>query len=288
MNSRRKAYKAHFCEALYRNPIARFLYFPFLREPRDKTYIFVLGCYNSGTTLLNEILGHHPEISMLDTEGIYLTPELKEPEGFRWNRMYYNCFDQMCIGAENAERVFNRVKKDWGFWHDKSKPYFIEKSVANACWIEWLDKYFENSYFVWIVRNGYAVSEGIRRRTRGKVKQDLPNSQYPIEMCARQWVFTNNMIEEKLKPVKNKAFLKYEDLTADPEGEIRSLLRWLPIKEKGLHIIREFRFHGESSKIRDMSPESIGRLTPEEIRKINNVAAKDLEKFGYTVLRGEA
>ncbi|MCP4146930.1 MAG: sulfotransferase [bacterium] len=281
-----KAYKRRLSEEIYLNPLARRIYLPFLTLPREKTYIFVLGSYNSGTTLLNEIIGHHTEISMLYTEGIYLTPELKKTENFGWNRMYHKCYDQMTIAPEDAKNVFLRVKKDWGHWHNKSKNIFIEKSVANAIWIEWLEQYFENAYFVWIVRNGYAVSEGIRRRTKGKMKQTFPGKEYPIQMCAHQWAFSNRLIEEKLKVVKNKYFLSYEALTGDPEKVTKELLDWLPVKEKRMDLLESFRFHDETSPIRNMNSGSIKRLSPEDIKSIESEVPEELQKYGYELLGG--
>ena len=35
---------------------------PFVLIPRNKIYLFVVGCYNSGTTLLADILSHHPSV----------------------------------------------------------------------------------------------------------------------------------------------------------------------------------------------------------------------------------
>ena len=42
---------------------------------KDKTWIFLVGSYNSGTTLLAEFLGHHPSISALPTEGYFITDQ---------------------------------------------------------------------------------------------------------------------------------------------------------------------------------------------------------------------
>ncbi|MCP4157008.1 MAG: sulfotransferase [bacterium] len=279
-------YKREITRKLYFNKFIRFLYLPFLKIPAGKTYIFVLGCYDSGTTLLNEILGHHPEISMLDTEGIYLTPHLKGPESFGWNRMYHKCLPQMEIEENKAAKIFEEIKKDWGLRHDKSKPFFIEKSVANALWIQWLDKYFDNSYFIFIVRNGYAASEGIRRRTKGKIRHFEPQKEYPIQLCAQQWNFSNDLIEEKLKNTENNYFLKYEDLAENPAKVSREILEWLPVKKKQVKLIDEFEFHGQKTGIKNMNPGSIKRLSGEDIESINSVASKHLQKYGYELLEG--
>lgn len=279
-----KSYVSGIHRKLYLNPVSRGIFRPFTKTPQNKSYIFVVGCYNSGTTLLNEILGHHPEISMLDTEGVYLTPELPVPEDFGWNRMYHKCHRQMEITADDAPALFRRVKRDWGYWHDRSKPIFIEKSVANALWIHWLDRYFEGAYFINIARNGYAVSEGIRRRTRGKISHFPPANEYPIQLCAEQWVFSNRMIQEEFKPVENTYSLTYEALTANPERETARLLEWLPVKAKQMDVLASFQFHGETSPVRNMNPQSIARLSKDDIDVINGTAGEMLEHLGYDIL----
>ena len=35
---------------------------PFLKEPKPEKWVFITGCYNSGTTLLHEILAMHAKV----------------------------------------------------------------------------------------------------------------------------------------------------------------------------------------------------------------------------------
>lgn len=46
-----------------------------------KKWVFIVGCYNSGTTLLNQILSCHPDILTLPDEGAFLTRRVPTPEG---------------------------------------------------------------------------------------------------------------------------------------------------------------------------------------------------------------
>lgn len=43
--------------------------------PRPRKWLFLVGCYNSGTTLLAELLSRHPDISALPTEGHFITDQ---------------------------------------------------------------------------------------------------------------------------------------------------------------------------------------------------------------------
>ena len=50
-------------------------------------WVFVVGCYNSGTTLLANLLEAHPAINGLAREGVELTDALRRPELAGWPRM---------------------------------------------------------------------------------------------------------------------------------------------------------------------------------------------------------
>lgn len=47
-------------------------------ELKPQKWIFIVGCYNSGTTLLEKILSLHPMIGSLRDEGVMLTVKKEE------------------------------------------------------------------------------------------------------------------------------------------------------------------------------------------------------------------
>ena len=248
----------------------------------SKKYIFIVGCYNSGTTLLEDLLGGHGDISKLPTEGNVLTKGLTRPEDFGWPRLWYKCARDIvyeegdCIDAV-------RIKNDWQVWHDRKKPFYLEKSIANSAKIEWLEKAFNSPYFIWIVRDGYSVSEGIRRRS---LSSQLPNrfkaDGYPIEMCAKQWLTSNLLIQEKVKSVKNVIEVSYEELVDDPSGTMSTILNWLPIQNKStLFLKNKFEFHGKEEKIQSLNQKSFKNLTQDDINRINIVASEYLKEKKY-------
>ena len=100
--------------------------------PEHKTWLFIVGCYNSGTTLLADLLGSHTLISRLPYEGVVMSDCLPRPEEFGWTRMWARCESQMQIPAESASRVSVRCQKQLGFWHESSAKYYLEKSIARS------------------------------------------------------------------------------------------------------------------------------------------------------------
>ena len=261
-------------------------FLPFLRVPEGRTYVFIVGCYDSGTTLLDHILGCHEEISNLPTEGVVLTSQLSRPEDFGWPRLWYKCADCVRLDEMDTELDVKRLKKEWGFWFDKKKPLFLEKSIANSARIRWLNKNFDQPYFISIIRNGYCVAEGIRRRSRqAKVKAfKFRESGYPIKWCADQWVVNNDVIEEETRDIERVMKITYEDLTDNLEETIRVILQWLPLKNKDVPRVGNFTFRGESGAVRNMNEQSIARLSLQDVKEINEVAGAHLKKWGYPLL----
>ena len=72
-------------------------------------WVFIIGCYNSGTTLLKDLLAEHPHIGVLAGEGVKFSDALPRPEDFGWQRMWCQCIEQMHLDPKDAERA-NRIK----------------------------------------------------------------------------------------------------------------------------------------------------------------------------------
>ena len=66
---------------------------PLGRVPKPQKWVFIVGCYNSGTTLLADLMGNHPDISALPVEGVRLSDVWPLPETYAWNRMWMKCID---------------------------------------------------------------------------------------------------------------------------------------------------------------------------------------------------
>ena len=180
------------------------------KDIKNKKWIFIVGCYNSGTTLLDQILASHPEISGLPDEGVVLTDQLVTPEDFNWRRMWWKCKKEMKNSEIDVKKDAAKVKKHWSHFYDFKKSYFVEKSISNSLRIPFFNKHFKPAYFIHIVRNGYAVAEGIKRKA--EVMDGNPlygNESYPIEMCAEQWVQSLQIIEEtKTEKITNEDNIK--------------------------------------------------------------------------------
>lgn len=253
--------------------------------PNPDQWVFVIGCYNSGTTLLDRIIQAHPAVSGLPIEGAFMSDALPVPEEFGWTRMWHRCEDQMNLPPEapDASERAARIKRQWAPWFTDASPILVEKSVANACRISFLDSHFRPARFIHIVRNGYAVSEGIRRKARpGAWNNPMYDDSYPISLCAKQWARSMEAVASKLGVAQKHIELKYESLVQSPSRELKRIADFLGIDSFPNDIAdKTWSIHGTCSKLADRNPQSIASLTREDIRTIENVAGPWLDHHGY-------
>lgn len=256
----------------------------FTRVPNPEKWVFLVGCYNSGTTLLAELLGRHPQISALPTEGHFLTDQFPKDYEVGLPRMWANNESLFRLTEHDVGPDVRRIKKQWGFRFDLTKPVLLEKSPPNTPRTRWLQANFSPAYFVAIVRNGYAVSEGITRKANPK---HLPEG-WPIEQSAWQWRRSNEVLEADSENLQRLIWLRYEDLTAHTLRELNRICDFLDIQRfQAFDISQSFAIHERDQAVRDLNGDSIARLSRTEIERINGVASDCLRRFGYEVLSGD-
>lgn len=249
--------------------------------PKPKKWVFLVGCYNSGTTLLSELMSQHPSISALPTEGHFITDQFVKDYDIGLPRMWVEREDLFRLTESDTGPDPIRIKKEWGMRLDLNKPVLLEKSPPNTGKTRWLQKHFENSYFIGIVRNGYAVSEGISRKGDPKhIKEG-----WPLTQSAWQWARGNQILEEDAKFLKNFIWIRYEDLTENMEDTLNDLSKFLGISSfEGLSKNKKWSIHERNEEIKNMNEVSIKKLSRKDLDEINKVAGSDLKKYGYSIL----
>lgn len=247
--------------------------------PSPNKWVFVVGCYNSGTTLLAELLGRHPEISAIPTEGHFITDQFIKDYDIGLPRMWVDREDLFRLTEQDKGPDVIRIKKEWGMRLDLSKKVLVEKSPPNSARTRWLQANFENAHFIGIVRNGYAVAEGISRKGDPKHLDEG----WPINRSARQWAKSNEILSEDAQHLNNFTWIKYEDLTESPGLTLNSIAKFLglePFSENSIE--SDFIIHERNEPVRNLNDLSIDRLTRDQIDIINDVAGSMLDHFGYS------
>ena len=242
-------------------------------------WCFIVGCNNSGTSLLQGILERSGQVSTMPHEGQRYTRVLTRAARRGHERVWTEFLDDLRMTTEDDLSRAPRLLHDW--MRELSVPIretIVEKTTANAVRMLWLQKAFPHSYFVGLVRNGYAVTEGIRRKGLKSV-----------ERGARHWNTVNKIMVKDAQDINNFLLVHYEDLVNKPNEVARQLGGFLELEPDSLQdaLIGKFSFStvlGKGSQpIRNFNSKSIKKLNSDDIRKIYHEACEMLNYFGYDI-----
>lgn len=257
---------------------------PFAPTIEPNRWIFIIGCYNSGTTLLKSILAEHEAITQLPARGGAYAEELEWPEAYGWTRMWHKCYDALRMEpGPGTEEIARSIRRKWELVLGGAPENVLVKSITDAVRIPFLNAYFRPAYFIYIVRNGYAVAEGIRRKaTPAEWGCTRYADGYPIDLCAEQWKESDRVVEGDRPETDCFLTITYEELAEETETTLRVITDFLdlpPLKQG--EIDQVWSVHGVRSKIKNMNARSFANLSDWEIRKIKKVSKKTLGKYGY-------
>ncbi|KKN39377.1 hypothetical protein LCGC14_0744110 [marine sediment metagenome] len=270
---------------------------------REPNWIFLTGCNNSGTTLLDYLLGLHPDIDPLVVEshqiqinGIvttyprqFILPSpavIRRPDGKRLNRVWTEnlpVFREPIVEPPIMKYGLQQARKT------TDGTLTMGKSQLTMVRMPWTQKHFPRAKFIILVRNGYCVAEGTRRRYNVYLERWKDEAPMTVARAARHWNKAHEVMLNDTKDLRDYAVIRYEDLCRDPADMLRRLVEFfdLPpfdyeeVLAKPIPIFKGYRRH---QKIRNMNGESFKNLSEEDITDISREAAPMLKRFGYPVL----
>ena len=224
-------------------------------------HIFITGCGASGTCLLREIFKNSSQTSVLIKEGQeyfegcapYMTPKeqritlnlnyWKNPLNYNW------------------KEIKRRWEKDW-----KTNLIKVEKTPTTVQLLE-RQKYFRNSAFIFIVRNGYVTSKYIA-------------AVWSLPLAAKHWANMNRTFLEDSKKLKNFLIIKYEDIINEPESIEKVLRNFTRIDNLKINGVK---FRVPCASLRN-EPETAQEVTLE----FNKIKLKNLTKEEKEIIKKEA
>ena len=238
---------------------------------KDHKFLFILTPPFCGSTLLNQILSTSSNLSCNNTLGVregQLLPEVKDI-------MFYNKG-----WHDKVDYPWEMIKKVWMKYWDQSKKILMDKSTTNIMRVEEINKVFQNSIFLGMVRNPYAHAEGIIRRNN-------TSAEY-----AAKFVLKCLRLQKRNKlEVENSLFISYEDLCDKKDEVMKKIQNFIP-ELKDINSDLEFSAHNFKTKgkmkVRNLNAEKIEKLTKDHIREINSHFIKERELlafFGYTIIK---
>lgn len=225
-------------------------------RPYEDQWLFIVGCNNSGTTLLKTIIESHPEVIGVEGEGQYRTKEFTTDREIGLNRLFSERLD-VFREINNVDSL--KVKYDWLVSLIRRKKrfhkYILEKTTVNAVRIPWLIEHFPNARFVVIFREAYGVVEGMKR------KEGID-----IHRGTAHWNKTNTLIMDDLAGKNDVLCLRYEDLSDSPQTYISQIWEFLALPDNSpIQGEQKYKVHGKSSTISNQNAKSKERLTAQEL-----------------------
>lgn len=269
---------------LCQNPFARKVITSVVPVRKPEKWLFVVGCYNSGTTILRRLIESHPSIGAMPVEGCTVTSAFPDLEVGGWGRMMFANKHLWQMDQDSGTDAANMAMHDWSLWWPRNATVFFEKSIDHTVRMEWLDRHFPNSYFISITRHGMCVCEGIARRAKisGQALDTYPNG-YSPDLLADQWTAISDVIDASGPKVKNYLPIYYEQLMSEPVETLNSIFEFLDIKKDKIEYTDGILSMGKTThKLVDGNPSSLARIDQEIHDTLYSRMHRTMTRHGYS------
>jgi hypothetical protein len=279
------------------NAAKRVLHLGFESAPdRAEKYLFIICMNNSGSTLLERVLSEcrnavgfpAPAGPNQQVNGQGFVPDFMPIPG----KMIPNCrriwSEQSSILEDESRYNWPKIKSRWRVEWARNPKFttanprvFLEKSPPNILRASMLQKHFNNTFFILMQRNPYAVAEGIRRRAK-----------ISIERCIQHWIRCAQQQMRNEQMLRNAIKLNYEELSEQPDRSRQQVIAFIP-ELADLDIRKDVAVHSLdghiSQPIVNYNPKQIALLSKEDLAEINRhleAVPEVMAHFGYEYIRG--
>ncbi|MCB2112496.1 MAG: sulfotransferase [Parvularculaceae bacterium] len=189
----------------------------------SRKFVFVAGLHRCGTTLLANMLAAHPDISGFKNTGekmdegqylqnVYPSGPVKGGDAvgrLGFDPAAYLTEKSPLAAPEKAELLFSQ----WAPYWDLSKPVLLEKSPPNLIRMRFLQACFPDSHFIVIARHPVAASVATKKWCRFN----------PVPGIIANWAMCYGRAARDGERLNSVAFVRYEDLVADPRSVLRPI-----------------------------------------------------------------
>jgi hypothetical protein len=259
-------------------------------------YLFIICMNNSGSTLLERVMsecrnavgfpapaGPDQQVNGQGFVPKYMPlPGKMRPKCRRiWSEQAATLQNESCYNWRQIKRCWNEHWSRNPKFQTAHPRVFLEKSPPNIFRAAMLQKHFQNSFFILMQRNPYAVAEGIRRRAN-----------LTIERCIQHWIRCARQQMQNERELRRVIKLSYEDLSEQPDLCRSKVIDFIP--ELGdLDIRRDVAVHSLDGHIRqpivNYNEKQIALLSKVDLAEINrhlDEAPEVMTHFGYEYIRG--
>jgi len=250
----------------------------------------IMGCARSGTSILGELIGSHPEV------------KYKHEAHAVWNKAGHGENEShRLIAAHATPEVARKIRKR--FAEEKgAAALFAEKCPRSVLRVPFIRAVFPEAKLIHIIRDGRDVAcsmlPGIGGEEWRHLKppnwQQLRREAQGIVRCAKAWQTIMQIALEDLSATPHFV-VKYEDLVVHPQRVAKEILRFLELPEHQnvfnfcRNIQNETTDSYQAQKqvkwFRDDHGVRIGRwrenLQNEEVKAVEDLLRPLLAKLGY-------
>ena len=245
---------------------------------KQHQWCFIVGCNNSGTSLTQSILSRSDRVSAFHFEGQRYTRAITRASRRGHERVWTEFLDELRMTENDPSEPSLRLFHDW--YTSLNKPVeelIVEKTTANVVRMRWLQAQVPSARFIVLVRDGYAVVEGIYRK-----------GERDIRRAARHWNTVYKIAVQDAQQLDNLMFLKYEDLVGKHDETCQKLADFTGIDYDTIASATAGGISSDTAKgldyttIRDFNLASKQRLSDDDRLLIEQEAGELLTHFGYT------
>lgn len=212
-------------------------------QTQIKGRIFLVGCPRSGTTLLQSLLGAHPQVASFPESrffrdllinrgpwrrGLMLASQKARP---RFNQFFHEIdHDEMqkflprtALFTPQYTQAFIEVLDT--LTKQQGKSFWLEKTPAHLHRVGYIEKWVPDPKFIHILRNGADVVASLY-----EVTQQYPEAwgAWDLDRCIRQWIKDAQISRNHLhKP--NHTIVRYEWLVEDPRTVLTELCEFIGV-----------------------------------------------------------
>ena len=272
--------------------------------PRHYDPFFIFGCPRSGTSLLSRMLASHPNLAVPYESHLYdsvfpivqrygdpsrrsararLVSEILRTEPIRrWTPPPSLSDTLEAIQRDDFHGIVEGLMRTWA--SSQGKSHWGEKTPQHTlCWRTIVEG-FPKLQVIHLIRDGRDVALSNRAAHFG------PKHVYPL---ARRWLNYLAAAEEARANLGDEIFLqvRYEDLVAEPERELRRICRFLgeEFAPSMLKFYQARNFHVDQRNARNLGRPVLsenagkwrGEMTAREVRIFEALAGPALERYGY-------
>ncbi len=189
-------------------------------------YVFVGGLHRSGTSLLAQLLGAHPDVASVEgapvpeNEGVYLQGAIPHTalSGLP-GRFGFDDAQHLTEASDfNTLAVRDYLSAQWDEWYEEKPAWRLEKSPVNLLRARLYQQLFPTAQFVFVTRHPVAVGLATAKWT--------PQAQADL---LRHWERAHERLRADLAYLHCWQIVRYEDLTRDPRATLARVCGFLGI-----------------------------------------------------------